>query len=69
MLGFPILYSKSMKLMMFQLSGFYCKYLRCETLNLNHNEHAYIRVGDAPEPRIIQKTCGLATTECRSLNN
>ena len=27
MLGFPILYFKSMRLMMFQLSGFYCKAL------------------------------------------
>ena len=25
MLGFPILYFKGMRLMMFQLSGFYCK--------------------------------------------
>ena len=25
MLGFPILYFKSTRLMMFQLSGFYCK--------------------------------------------
>ena len=26
MLGFPLLYFKGMRLMMFQLSGFYCNY-------------------------------------------
>ena len=32
MLGFPILYFKGMRLMMFQLSGFYCKGFLVEDL-------------------------------------
>ena len=32
MLGFPILYFKGMRLMMFQLYGFYCKGFVCHWL-------------------------------------
>ena len=34
MLGFPLLYFKGMRLMMFQLSGFYCTSIRVSGLGL-----------------------------------
>ena len=41
MLGFPLLYFKGMRLMMFQLSGFYC--------SLNP-EPSLITVSNTPQP-------------------
>ena len=37
MLGFPLLYFKGMRLMMFQLSGFYCIHIRLMDTKILHD--------------------------------
>ena len=51
MLGFPLLYFKGMRLMMFQLSGFYCK--PCEPWKL-----ACHRLGVPQEPETPEASRG-----------
>ena len=57
MLGFPLLYFKGMRLMMFQLSSFYCRYTKEPGSHALNPKAPNLTPGSFSSPKTL-KPCG-----------